>query len=105
MVDAYFVALAGLGILTLILFFVNTGFAITAVGTTDSWLAIQANMRGYGLMGLLMTILFMSTAWVVAQGMLGPTQTWIMTLILSVLAFSTAFAALSIAYVTPITVS
>jgi len=87
------------GVLTIIAFGVNVGFATKAVGTVDTWETVSPVVYGYVIGGIVITVLLMLTAWLVATAV-GPSMSWILSLILSVFAFSTAFGALGMASIT-----
>ena len=87
------------GIVTIVMFGVTMGFATAAIGTVDNWENIQSSLYYYGLGGMIGSILLMATAGIVAS-IVGEGQAWIMTLLLSIFAFGTAFGAVAMAAIT-----
>jgi hypothetical protein len=86
----------GAGILSIIVLFVNVGYASSAVGTVDQWENIQEPVLGFVKGGLIGTVVLMATAWLLA-GLAGPSASWSMSLILSIFAFGAAFGAVAMA--------
>jgi hypothetical protein len=89
--------LAGVvGIVTIVMFGVTMGFATAAIGTVDNWENIQSSLYSYGVGGAIGSLLLMATAGIVAS-IVGEGPAWILSLLLSVFAFGTAFGAVAMA--------
>ena len=84
------------GILSVIALFINIGFASKALGTVDEWENIQPSVYGFVIGGLIGTVVLLCTALLLAY-MEGPSFSWIMSLLLSIFAFGTAFGAVAMA--------
>jgi len=79
---------------TIVALYANMSYAANAVGTADEWITTQSILYNYVVGGLIGTVVLMSTAFLMAMSM-GANMSWILTLILSIFAFSTAFGAMA----------